>query len=102
MSSRLDLHNKLVSILGTNNVYYQPPENLKMTYPCIRYNLTKVNAVKASDSVHILHPRYEIMLISTKNMDSLSVRILCEIPQTIMERVYISDGMYHYVYSHYE
>ena len=39
MSKRIDLGNKLKEILGSSNVYFQPPDNLKMVYPCIRYRL---------------------------------------------------------------
>ena len=42
MSKRVDLGNKLKEILGSNNVYFQPPDNLKMVYPCIRYRLEVV------------------------------------------------------------
>ena len=44
MSKRVDLGNKLKEILGSNNVYFQPPDNLKMVYPCIRYRLEGGNA----------------------------------------------------------
>ena len=35
--SRLELHALLVELLGSTNVYYEPPETLKMSYPAIRY-----------------------------------------------------------------
>ena len=49
MSKRVDLGNKLKEILGSNNVYFQPPDNLKMVYPCIRYRLEGGNAEYADN-----------------------------------------------------
>ena len=34
---RTDLHEILKEILGSDNVYFQPPESYKMEYPCIVY-----------------------------------------------------------------
>ena len=40
MRTRLDLDDTLREIMGDKgSVYFQPPENLKMKYPCIRYSL---------------------------------------------------------------
>jgi len=33
MGTRLELQNLLENILGSRNVYFQPPENLKLNYP---------------------------------------------------------------------
>jgi len=37
MAPRLELQEVLESLLGSRNVYFQPPLNLKMNYPCIIY-----------------------------------------------------------------
>ena len=36
---RLELHEILCTILGSRNVYFQPPESIKMNYPAIVYGL---------------------------------------------------------------
>ena len=38
MDRRLQLHEELCSVLGSRNVYFQPPETIKLTYPCIIYS----------------------------------------------------------------
>ena len=43
MGSRIDLQSKLEDILGSRNVYFQPPENLKIKYPAIIYSLNNIN-----------------------------------------------------------
>lgn len=39
---------------GSENVYYQPPANLRMKYPCICYKLEKIRSPKADDRVYYL------------------------------------------------
>ena len=49
MGNRLELHEILVDALGSRNVYYQPPENIKITYPAIVYSKTDIWKNKADD-----------------------------------------------------
>ena len=34
MERRLELHEALCEVLGSRNVYFQPPDNVTMRYPC--------------------------------------------------------------------
>ena len=47
MASRLNLHNSLIEALGTKSVYFQPPESVKLVYPCIIYEESKGRAIPA-------------------------------------------------------
>ena len=49
MRSRLELQTLLEDLLESTNVYYQPPENLKMEYPCIRYYKDDIRGDYADD-----------------------------------------------------
>lgn len=67
MGSRLKLHEELKSVLGSNNVYFNPPKLLK--YPCIVYKFIKPETQNADDHTYISHDRYSITIIDT-NLDS--------------------------------
>ena len=41
MKTRYELHEFLCEILGSRNVYFQPPESVKMKYPAIVYERTE-------------------------------------------------------------
>ena len=43
MKTRLELDEELVKILGSKNVYFQPPESLKLNYPAIVYSLSNIS-----------------------------------------------------------
>ena len=51
MADRITLHNKLVEILGTKNVYFQPPP--KLNYPCIKYELGSQKRMHANNNNYI-------------------------------------------------
>lgn len=51
MGSRLRLSQILRSLLGTSNVYFQPPGS-GMKYPCIKYELDGENTTFADNKPH--------------------------------------------------
>ena len=82
MASRLELQNKLEELLGSRNVYYQPPETVKMEYPAIRYSKKKPDRKHANNKVYMKTNCYEIIVISRKPDDPVIDKIeglpLCE------------------------
>lgn len=94
MRTRLDLQNKLVELLGNNHVYYQPPESLKMEYPCIRYSKSVIDSRHADNVKYIGHDRYEIIVID-KRPDNAVIREILNLPYTSFDRHYIADNLNH-------
>lgn len=94
---RLDLHEKLVEILGSRNVYFQPPSSLRLTYPCIVYKLQDIDEKFANDKLYIRKKRYIITIIDT-NPDSLIPDKIAQLPLTTFDRYYPADNLNHYVY----
>lgn len=97
---RIDLHNKLVDILGSRNVYFNPPESLKMNYPCIRYSLGGIRKDSADDSSYMKHPYYTIVLIH-KDPDNKIVDKILDMEKCTLDRPYVSDNLYHYTFTKY-
>ena len=52
MNRRLELHSKLVQLIGNNNVYFQPPASVKMSYPCVVYNIGNGEAKRADNQLY--------------------------------------------------
>lgn len=61
--SRLELHEILCDILGSRNVYFQPPENLKMKYPCLVYERSGIDEIFADNEAYRNLKRYTITYI---------------------------------------
>ena len=100
MKTRIDLHSELKNILNSNNVYYQPPENFKMEYPCIRYMRDRHRVYSANDKKYINKKRYQIILID-RNPDTPYHDKIMEMEYSNLDRHYVHGNLYHDVYSIY-
>ena len=92
---RQTLHNKLKEILGSTNVYFQPPENVKLNYPCIIYARNNTYPQYANNSKYLTHDRYEIILIYREPDSALPKALLNSLRYCRLDRHYIQDNLYH-------
>lgn len=100
MASRLDLHEILCNILGSINVYFQPPESIKLEYDCIIYSRKNINNVFADNSIYQQHDLYEVIIIY-EDPDSDIPRKLSLLPMCSFDRHYTSDNLNHDVFTLY-
>lgn len=94
MDRRLELHEKLCELLGSRNVYYQPPETQKMVYPAIRYSKSDIDGRYADDRTYKKMTRYEIIVID-KKPDNPVIEQLLEFPYCSYDRHYVSENLNH-------
>ena len=94
MNSRLKLQATLEKLLNSKQVYYQPPENIKMTYPAIIYSKSNIKTEKANNLSYLVRNRYEITIID-KRPDNNVINKLLELPYCSFDRHYKSDGLNH-------
>ena len=100
MALRLDLHNKLVAILGSGRVYYQPPANLQMSYPCIVYEHDNSQTDFADNNPYLYTKRYMVMVID-RDPDSPIPDKIAKLPMCLFSRHYTSDNLNHDVFNIY-
>lgn len=100
MASRLKLQTKLEEILGSRNVYYQPPASVKMKYPAIVYRRKDIDTRFANNVVYMQSSSYEVVLID-KNPDSEFVDKILRLPYCSYDRHYTSDNLNHDVFTIY-
>ena len=100
MATRIDLQNVLEELLGSRNVYYQPPESLKMSYPAIVYSRKTIDNSYANNSVYKQNYAYEITVID-KNPDSEIVNKISKLPTCRFDRHFKSDNLNHDVFTLY-
>lgn len=97
MASRLDLHEELCDVLGTRNVYFQPPESVKLVYPCIVYSTSGVFKLNANNRLYKSRNSYEVIVIDHDPDTDIFDRILAHFPMSRFDRSYTSDNLNHYV-----
>lgn len=100
MVSRLQLQTLLEEILSSKNVYFQPPETVKMQYPAIVYSLNGIENNNADDLPYIQSRSYEIILID-RDPDSETINKLSKLPMCRFNRHYKADNLNHYVFTLY-
>lgn len=97
MGSRVDLSKILHDVLGTDNVYFQPPPSQKMSFPCIVYERVRINTRFADNRPYELYDVYQVTYID-RNPDSDVPHKLAQLPMCAFERHYVSDNKYHDVF----
>lgn len=100
MATRQELQAKLEELLGSKNVYYNPPETLKISYPAIIYYKSKIETRKANNSTYSKNTRYDITVID-RRPDNPVIDKLMELPYCSYDRPYKSDNLNHDVLSLY-
>lgn len=100
LDRRLKLDAMLREILGSNNVYFQPPEGVRMKYPAIKYERNRVASTSADNIIYKQDISYMITCIYTDPDDDLPLKI-SRIPKCRHDRPYIADGLIHDVYELY-
>lgn len=100
MAPRTSLQTLLETILGSRNVYFQPPSTLDMAYPCIVYELFTRDTVFADNNPYLSNKRYKITVID-RNPDSLIPDKLLALPKCSFDRRFVADNLNHDTFSIY-
>lgn len=97
---RLELHEQLVDILGSRNVYFQPKENVTLSYPCIVYKRDYADTKFADNNVYLRKKRYQVTVID-RDPDSDIPEKVAQLPMCLFDRFYVADNLNHDIYNLY-
>lgn len=95
MRSRESLQARLEQILGSRNVYFAPPETVKIKYPCFVYNYQRFSTRKADDKTYTAYPHYEVTYISKDPDSGMINRMLDEFEMCSHTASFMSDNLNH-------
>ena len=98
MGSRSDLHSLLKSTSGLTAVYFQPPNNLQITYPCIVYIRDRAITKFACNLPYKNVKGYQITIID-EDPDSEIPDKIAALPMCVFDRFFRSDNLNHFVYN---
>ena len=113
MGTRFDLQHLLESVLvdifsqsmeeevahaeAHKRVYFQPPETVKMSYPCIVYTLDSINTRYANNLPYKHKKSYTVTIID-RDPDSIIPDKIGELPASSFSRRFTNDNLNHFVY----
>ena len=98
MAERTELQTLLETILGSDAVYFQPPMSIKLIYPCIFYERSRIKTSFADNNPYGHEKEYTIMFIS-KDPDSDIPDKIAMLPKTSFDRHYVSDNLNHDIFT---
>jgi hypothetical protein len=100
MGQRLQLQEVLEELMGSGNVYFQPPANIVMQYPCIVYNRESANSHYADNEAYRYTKRYSVTYID-RDPDSEKPDQLAKLPLCSFSRHFTTEGLHHDVFNLY-
>ena len=102
MRSWSDLQAELQTLVGDGvKVYFEPPENLKLKYPCIVFDRTNALTDYADNKPYHVTKRYTVTLMTrTADNEELLDKLLW-FPMSTYDRQFINDEIVHDVFSIY-
>lgn len=95
---RLKLHAELLKVC--DNVYFQPPSNVKMRYPCIVYSPSSEKREHANNKAYQINDAYQITIID-QDPDSDIRHRLRVLPLISFNRQFATEGLNHFIYTLY-
>ena len=101
MADRIELHNKLKQFIGNDNVYFQPPASVKLSYPCVIYSIGSGDAKHADNKVYRYTYEYEVMFIYKRPIIEIVELMLSEFDMCKLSSSYCADNLNHYVFNLY-
>lgn len=101
MGRRQNLHEELVALLGTKNCWFQPPESIKLQYPCIIYKLEAPDVLYADNLNYRRVNKYGLTYITLNPDDPMIDMIQDHFSMCRLSRSYVANGLNHYFYDLY-
>lgn len=81
-------------LLGSRNVYYNPPESVRMNYDAIVFSRSNINNRFASNAVYLQSHLYEVTTI-TRDPDAPIIEKVSKLPGCSFVTSYVADNLYH-------
>lgn len=100
MGTRLQLQTLLEGLLGSRNVYFQPPANLEMNYPAIVYARDNMDSIFADNDPYRVTKRYQVTVID-KNPDSTIPDKVIGLRHCAYSRGFKADNLNHDIFTLY-
>lgn len=95
---RETFHSMLTGFLGTGNVYFQPPESVKLVYPCIVYERKDAETLYSNGVCYAYMQIYDVTIIDKDPDSGLPKRFAEEIPCAAFDRHFTNGNLHHDVF----
>ena len=92
---REQLQVALTQVLGSTNVYFQPPETMKLKYPCIIYYKTSYPLRFANNKVYKAKQCYTLTVVDKDPDSEIAYNIVDNFQYCKIDSYYRSENLNH-------
>lgn len=98
-----DVRDKLYLVNNTQNVYYDPPDSIRMEYPCFRFESNNYNVTHADNKAYIKKPRWTVTYITrdVEEIETIADQMLDIFQYCNFDTSFRSDNLEHAVFNLY-
>lgn len=101
MKTWSQLREVLKEIMGDYDVWYQPPENTKLKYPCIVFENSTGLSQFADNKPYLKTKRYTVTLMTRTADNDFYKDKLMDLPMCTFDREFRNDGIVNTVFNMY-
>ena len=98
MAQRPELQTIFEQLLGSRNVYFQPPSSVQLSYPCIIYVRNDIRTEFADNTPYGHATRYLVTVIDRDPDSDIPARLKM-LPKCIFDRFFTADNLNHDVFN---
>ena len=99
MHTQGDLQSALETFMGNRNVYFQPPSNVHMTYPCIIYDWATPDIEYANNFIYMHTKSYLVTIVDQNKISEIPDKFLRAFQYVKPGRIYKADGLWHFTFN---
>lgn len=92
---RIELHEELCKVLGSRNVYFSPPESIKLKFPCIVYHLSVGRSFNANNKPYMITDSYDVQVIDADPDSQIPDKLMNGFDMIRKDRVFTQDNLLH-------
>lgn len=98
MAQRLELQTLLEELIGSSNVYFQPPPSIIMSYPCIVYHRNRA-VTEFADNIPYNSKKQYLVTVIDADPDSDIPGKVAKLPSCSFDRFFTADNLNHDVFN---
>lgn len=95
MDRRQKLQELLEKVPRVKKVYFQPPAEVRMIYPCIRYYRTRARTERADNMAYRFTQCYELIVIDSDPDSQIARYIVENFQMAELNPGYVANNLYH-------
>lgn len=82
----------------TPHVYFEPPESVKMVYPCFVYHFLGTIDLYSNGDIYLQSEEYSVRYI-TKTPDPPLPKAIMDLPYASFESHYTAENLHHFMFT---